>query len=52
MIQNLKTVELIVEDWPWRPRLRRRTDERVLLKVVFFDRALRQQVKEAGGVWN
>jgi len=50
--KRLKTVELIVEEWPWKPRPRRRTDERVLVKVVFSERALRQQIKEAGGLWN
>ena len=31
----------------------RRTEESVVLvKVVFSERVLRQQVKEAGGVWN
>ena len=51
--KHLKSVELIVEEWPWKPRPRRRTNESVVLvKVVFSERALRQQVKEAGGVWN
>src|SRR5687767_7628694 len=51
--KRLKTVELIVEEWPWTPRPRRRADESVVLvKVVFSERTLRQQVKEAGGVWN
>ncbi len=48
-----KTVELIVEEWPWTPPPPRRTAESVVLvKVVFSERVLRQQVKGAGGVWN
>ena len=48
-----KTVELIVEEWPWTPPPPRRTEESVVLvKVGFAERALRQQVKEAGGIWN
>ena len=51
--KRLKTVELIVEERPWTPRPGRKTDESVVLvKVVFSERGLRQQVKEAGGVWN
>src|SRR5262249_5004714 len=50
---RFKTVELIVEEWPWTPPPPRRTDGSVILvKVVFSERGLRQQVKEAGGVWN
>ena len=48
-----KTVELIVEEWPWTPPPPRRTEESVVLvKVGFSERVLRQQVKEAGGIWN
>ena len=50
---RLKTVELIVEEWPWTPRPGRRTAESVVLvRVAFSERALRQQVREAGGTWN
>jgi len=50
---RFKTIELIVEEWPWTPPPPRRTDESVVLvKVGFAERVLRQQVKEAGGVWN
>jgi len=48
-----KTVELIVEEWPWTPPPPRRTaDSVVLVKVGFAERELRPQVKEAGGVWH
>jgi hypothetical protein len=51
--KRLKTVELIVEEWPWMPRPPRRTAESVVLvKVVFSEIGLRQQVKEAGGIWD
>jgi hypothetical protein len=51
--KRLKTIELIVEEWPWTPPPPRRTDDSVVwVKVVFAERGLRQQVKEAGGVWN
>ena len=51
--KRFKTVELIVEEWPWTPPPPRRTEESlVLVKVVFSERGLRQQVKEVGGVWN
>jgi len=51
--KRFKTVELIVEEWPWTPPPPRRTEgSLVLVKVVFSERVLRQQVKEAGGVWN
>ena len=51
--KRLKTVELIVEERPWTPRPGRKTDESVVLvKVVFSEIGLRQQVKEAGGIWD
>jgi hypothetical protein len=51
--KRFKTVELIVEEWPWTPPSPRRPDESVVLvKVAFSERDLRRQVKEAGGVWH
>ena len=51
--KRLKTIELIVEEWPWTPPPPRRTEDSVVsVKVVFSERVLRQQVKEAGGIWN
>ena len=51
--KRFKTVELIVEEWPWTPPPPRRTDDSVVLvKVAFSERGLRRHVKEAGGVWN
>jgi len=51
--KRFKTVELIVEEWPWAsPSPRRTKTSIVLVKIAFAERGLRQNVKEAGGVWN
>ena len=51
--KRFKTVELIVEEWPWTPPPPRQTEASiVLVKIMFAERVLRQHVKEAGGVWN
>ena len=51
--QRWKTVELIVEEWPWAaPLPRRKKEDIVLVKVAFHERELRQHIKEGGGVWN
>jgi hypothetical protein len=51
--KRFKTIELIVEEWPWTPPPPRRTAESVVLvKVGFAERELRQRVKDAGGVWH
>ena len=51
--KRFKTVELIVEEWPWTPPpLRRTADSVVLVKVGFAERELRPHAKEAGGVWH
>lgn len=50
---RLETIALIVEEWPWASLpLRNRAESVALVKVAFFERELRQQVKDAGGVWN
>ena len=50
--KRFKTVELIVEEWPWVPAPPHRPEASVVLvKIGFAERTLRQQVKEAGGVW-
>jgi regulation of enolase protein 1 (concanavalin A-like superfamily) len=48
--KRFKTIELIVEEWPWTPA--HTSDSPVLVKVTFAEKALRQQMKAAGGVWN
>ena len=50
--KRFKTVELIVEEWPWTLPPQRKKESLVLVKVAFQERALRGQIKEAGGVWN
>ena len=51
--KRFKTVELIVEEWPWTPPPPRRTEASiVLVKIAFAERVLRQHVKEVGGIWN
>ena len=49
--KRFKTVELIVEEWPWPPP-RRRKESLVFVKVAFPERELRRQIKAVGGVWN
>jgi hypothetical protein len=51
--KRFKTIELIVDEWPLAsPAPRQTADQVVLVKVGFSEKALRQQVKAAGGVWN
>jgi hypothetical protein len=51
--KRFKTVELIVEEWPWTsPLSRKEKGGVVLVKVAFQERELRRQIKEEGGVWN
>src|SRR5215813_9827091 len=51
--KRFKTVELIVEEWPWTPLSpRRRRGSIVFVKVAFSERELRRQIKDAGGVWH
>ena len=49
----LKTVELIVEEVPWRAeRAARKGAEKVGVRVDVHEVALQRQVKLAGGRWN
>jgi hypothetical protein len=51
--KRFKTIELIVDEWPWEPLSSRTpTDRMVVVKVGFSEKALRQRVKESGGIWN
>jgi len=51
--KRFKTIELIVEEWPWRPpSLRRTKGSIVLVRVAVQEIEIRRQVKGAGGVWN
>ena len=51
--RRLKTVELIVEEVPWRPeRTARQGAETVGVRVAVHEVSLQRQVKLAGGRWN
>jgi hypothetical protein len=51
--RRLKTIELIVEEVPWRPaRAMRKGAEMVGVRVAVHEVALQRQVKLAGGRWN
>jgi len=51
--RRLKTVELIVEEVPWRPeRAARKGAETVGVRVDVQEVSLQRQVKLAGGRWN
>jgi hypothetical protein len=51
--QRWKTVELIVEENDWEPPPPQWPEETVVaLQVAAQERAMRQQVKAAGGKWN
>jgi uncharacterized protein (DUF111 family) len=52
--RRLKTVELIVEAVPWRPRPRhprRHDDEIVAVRIAFQEVELRDRAKRLGAVW-
>lgn len=48
---RLKTVELVVEEKPFRPCLRYRDDEMVSVIVAYTETDLRDMLKKAGGRW-
>ena len=52
--RRLKTVELVVEETPWRPEGRRavRKEDIVSLRVEWQESTLRAALKGAGGKWN
>jgi hypothetical protein len=51
--KRVKTIELIVEEWPWTsPPPRRMKERRVFVRVAFPESAIRRQIKEAGGIWH
>jgi hypothetical protein len=52
--RRLKTVELVVESVPWRPRarkLRRRDDEIVAVRIAWEESELRERAKRLGALW-
>jgi hypothetical protein len=50
--KRFKTVELLVAERDWEPRPRFAHDQIVGLRVAFADVAVRDRVKQAGGLWN
>lgn len=49
---RLKTVELVVEEKPWRPRTRLREEDIVKVTVAYSEQDLRIMLKAAGGKWD
>ncbi len=54
MGRRLKTVELVIESVPWRPRERkphRRDDEIVAVRIAYHEADLRERAKRLGALW-
>ena len=52
--QRLKTVELVVESVPWKPRARtprRRDQDIVAVRIDYRETDLRERAKRLGAVW-
>ena len=52
--RRLKTVELIVQSVPWRPRSRsprRRDDDIISVRIAWQETDLRERAKRLGAVW-
>lgn len=52
--RRLKTVELVIETVPWRPRARaprRRDDDIVAVRIRYHETELRERAKRLGGIW-
>jgi len=49
---RLKTVELVVEEKPYRPCIRYREGDIVSVIVSYTETDLRDRLKKAGGRWN
>lgn len=49
---RLKTVEIVVEEKPWRPSLRIRDEDVVAVIANFSEKALQTRLKSAGGKWD
>lgn len=49
---RLKTVELVVEEKPWRSPLSYRDGDIVPVIVAYTEKALRDRLKAAGGKWD
>lgn len=52
--RRLKTVELVVESVPWKPRVRRprlRDDDVVYVRIGFHEEDLRARARRLGAIW-
>ena len=49
---RLKTVELVIEEIPWQPAVKIKDTDIVPVAVGYSENDLRQQLKDAGGIWN
>lgn len=49
---RLKTVELVVEEKPWRPTARYKDADLVPVVVGYGEKELRQRLKAANGTWD
>ncbi len=52
--RRLKTVELVVETVPWRPRARaprRRDEDIVAVRIRYHETELRERAKRLGAIW-
>jgi len=52
--RRLKTIELVLESVPWRPRARaarRRDDDIVIVRIAWRETDLRERAKHLGAVW-
>lgn len=49
---RLKTVEIVVEEKPWKPFSRLRDEDIVPIMAAYTEKALRDRLKAAGGRWD
>jgi hypothetical protein len=49
---RLKTVEIVVEEKPWKTSLRYRDEDVVKIIVAFTEKAFRDKLKAVGGRWD
>jgi len=49
---RLKTVEIVVEEKPWKPRSQLLDGDIVPIRIAYDEKALRDQLKALGGRWD
>ena len=52
--RRLKTVELVVQSVPWKPRVRkqrRQDDDVVYVRIAYHETELRERAKRLGAIW-